>query len=176
MAYNEPHKSNQLPKILAAAAGLVVISVGGLAIKNAAGKNGGGADQSLSAANHTATPVPTISANGTVTAVPTTSSRTALAYKDGTYTADGSYNTPTSTEVISVTLTIKNDVITDSSITNNPQARESQQYQSKFISGYKSLVVGKKISEVNLGRVSGSSLTPIGFNTALAKIKSQAKA
>jgi hypothetical protein len=37
------------------------------------------------------------------------------------------------------------------------------------------MVVGKNIDEVNLGKVSGSSLTPIGFNNAIEDIRSQAK-
>jgi hypothetical protein len=40
---------------------------------------------------------------------------------------------------------------------------------------YKQYVVGKKIDEVQLTKVSGSSLTPQGFNDALAKIKAEAK-
>jgi len=53
--------------------------------------------------------------------------------------------------------------------------RESQHYQSRFLSGYKQYVVGKNISSVNLTNVSGSSLTPIGFDNALTQIKAQAK-
>jgi len=36
-------------------------------------------------------------------------------------------------------------------------------------------VIGKNIADVQLSRVSGSSLTPEGFNNALATIKSQAQ-
>ena len=40
----------------------------------------------------------------------------------------------------------------------------------------KTLVVGKKITDVKLDKVSGSSLTPKGFNDALEQIKTLAKA
>jgi uncharacterized protein YpmS len=60
-----------------------------------------------------------------------------------------------------------------SSGANDPEARE---YQSMFISGYKQQVVGKRISDISLSRVSGSSLTSQGFNSAIQKIESQAKA
>ncbi|MHD0330680.1 hypothetical protein ACY18M_17150, partial [Proteus mirabilis] len=56
------------------------------------------------------------------------------------------------------------------------QRGESREYQAKFASGFKTLVVGKKIDEVSLSRVAGSSLTSGGFNAALADIESQAKA
>lgn len=98
-------------------------------------------------------------------------------YKDGTYTATGSYRTPEGSEQVTVTLSLKDGVVTDSSTTfAAAQAHESKQYQSQFSSGYKQYVVGKNIDEVSLSRVSGSSLTPKGFNAALEQIKTQAKA
>lgn len=96
-------------------------------------------------------------------------------YKDGTYSADGSYNSPGGPDSISVTLTLKNDVVTDVSVAPNPGDRTSARYQDMFVSGYKQYVIGKDITSLNLGKVSGSSLTPIGFNNALAQIKAQAK-
>lgn len=97
-------------------------------------------------------------------------------YKDGAYTAVGSYNSPGGPDQIGVTLTLKNDIVTAVSINPMPGDRESKQYQAKFASGYQSLVLGKDISSVKLSAVSGSSLTPIGFNDAITKIKAQAKA
>jgi hypothetical protein len=97
-------------------------------------------------------------------------------YKNGTYTASGSYTTPESTETISVTVTLSNDTVSDVSINGSPQAHESQQYQELFKEGYKSLVVGKNINSISLSRVSGSSLTSRGFNDAIAQIENEAKA
>ncbi len=97
-------------------------------------------------------------------------------YTNGTYTASGTYRTPESNETLNVTLTLKNDIVTDVSLdTSRIRDRESKQYVAKFVSGYKQYVVGKNISTLSLGKVSGSSLTPIGFNNAVTSIKSQAK-
>ena len=71
---------------------------------------------------------------------------------------------------------MKNDVITDATVISNATRPNSVIFQGKFISGFKTLVVGKNIDEVHLDKVSGSSLTPGGFNDALAKIKLEAKA
>ena len=95
-------------------------------------------------------------------------------YKDGTYTATGSYTTPGGGESIGVSLTIANGEITDASVTQHASGGEAEQYQEAFASDFKSEVVGKKLSEVSLSRVAGSSLTPIGFNNAVATIRSEA--
>ena len=97
------------------------------------------------------------------------------AYKDGTYSADGSYDAPSGNEQIGVTLTLKDDVVT-SVIIDNKAAGVSARWVDRFTSGINTVVVGKKLNEVNVGSVSGSSLTPIGFMEAVSKIKSQAKA
>lgn len=95
-------------------------------------------------------------------------------YKNGQYTVTGNYWAPEGMERMAVSITLTNDVITDATVTNQAQDPTSRQYQGMFISSYKSMVVGKDISTLNLNRVSGSSLTPQGFNDALAKIKQQA--
>ncbi|MFD4958581.1 FMN-binding protein [Microbacterium sp. NPDC058389] len=98
------------------------------------------------------------------------------AYTDGTYTAEGTYATPESVETISVTVTLQDDVITDVEVTGNPQKRESEEYQSKFIGGIAAVVVGQDIDDVQVSRVAGSSLTSGGFNDAIETIKSEAAA
>jgi uncharacterized protein with FMN-binding domain len=102
--------------------------------------------------------------------------QTASVYTDGTYSATGSYGSPGGQEQLSVTLSLINDIITAVSVTPGAYDRRSQNYQNAFISGYKQYVLGKNIADVNLTRISGSSLTPIGFNNALAQIKAKAKA
>ena len=97
-------------------------------------------------------------------------------YKDGSYTATGSYMSPGGQESLGVNLTLKSDVVTDVTATSEATRSESKQYQARFISGYKALVVGKKIQDINIIKVSGSSLTPIGFMDALSQIETQAKA
>jgi len=95
-------------------------------------------------------------------------------YKDGTYTAQGDYSTHVGPEEITITLTLKDNVITDTQFSSVPNAPMSARYQGMFVDNYKQFVIGKNVNTVHLGKVSGSSLTPIGFNDALEKIKLQA--
>ncbi|MDB5162561.1 MAG: hypothetical protein JWO54_551 [Candidatus Saccharibacteria bacterium] len=105
-----------------------------------------------------------------------TSADTQVTYKDGTYTEKGRYISPGGGESIEVTLMIANDIITSASVASNATSGEAEEYQEKFISGYKSSVVGKDIDEVSLSRVAGSSLTSNGFNAAVELIKADAEA
>ncbi|CAH0184418.1 hypothetical protein SRABI76_01615 [Microbacterium oxydans] len=97
-------------------------------------------------------------------------------YADGTYTADGSYQTPETVEEISVTLTLADGVVTDVEVTGDPKAPETTRYQGEFIDGIAAEVVGKPIDDLKVSRVAGSSLTSGGFNTAVESIKEQAAA
>lgn len=106
----------------------------------------------------------------------TSPSPSETAYKDGSYSATGTYNSPGGDESIDVNVTLASGTITAVSVTPHANVDEASDYQNQFVSGYKSQVVGKKISDVNLSRVAGSSLTSIGFNSAIDKIESQAKA
>jgi uncharacterized protein with FMN-binding domain len=99
----------------------------------------------------------------------------ATVYKDGTYSATGSYMSPGGYDEIGVTLTLSKDVITSVSATNGAGDGTSSRYIDKFISGFKSYVVGQNIADVHLTKVSGASLTPKGFNDAIAQIKTKAK-
>lgn len=101
---------------------------------------------------------------------------TGASYADGTYTADGTYSTPESVETITVTVTLKDDKVTEVEVTGDPQKAESRQYQSQFIGGISAEVVGKDIDQISVSRVAGSSLTSSGFNAAIAEIKQQAAA
>ncbi|WP_136055590.1 FMN-binding protein [Microbacterium sp. K24] len=100
----------------------------------------------------------------------------AAAYTDGTYTADGQYQTPETVEKISVTLTLADGVVTDVEVTGDPQAPETENYQGQFIDGIADEVEGKSIDDLNVSRVAGSSLTSAGFNDAVESIKEQAAA
>lgn len=105
----------------------------------------------------------------------TTPTTTSANYKNGTFTADGSYMTHVGPESVTITVTLKDNVITDTTFNATPNAPMSARFQDMFAQNYKPLVIGKNINDVQLGKVSGSSLTPIGFNDALAKIKAQAQ-
>jgi len=96
-------------------------------------------------------------------------------YKDGTYTAMSTYQTPETTEPLTVTLTLKDGVVTDATVVGDPQVPETRRYQGIFIANYKQYVIGKNIGTLSLSQVSGSSLTSSGFNAAVAQIKAQAQ-
>lgn len=96
-------------------------------------------------------------------------------YKDGTYSADGAYRSPGGNEKIGVTLTVANGTISDVSIKTYGSGSDAEAYQAQFKDGIKAAVVGKKVNDVSVSRVSGSSLTSTGFNNALETIKSEAK-
>lgn len=97
-------------------------------------------------------------------------------YKDGSYSSIGSYTSPAGKEEVGVSLTLKNNIITDVTFTPKATNEVSIKLQGMFSVGYKELVVGKDINTVKLDKVSGSSLTPKGFNDAIEKIKLQAQA
>lgn len=97
-------------------------------------------------------------------------------YTDGTYTAEGSYQTPETVETISVTLTLADGVVTEVEVTGDPQAPETEQFQGQFIDGIDEEVVGVAIDDIDVDRVAGSSLTSGGFNAAVDDIKEQAAA
>ena len=120
----------------------------------------------------TETPVVTSSVEKPTT---TTTAPAAHTYKDGTYSTVGTYSSPAGAEEIGVTITLKNDIITDVGVEPKATARRSVEMQQDFAANYKPMVVGKNIASVKLGKVSGASLTPMGFNDAIAKIEAQAK-
>lgn len=96
-------------------------------------------------------------------------------YRNGSFSATGSYSSPGGNQTITIEVTIKDDVVVASSAQSGATDEESDEFQDKFISGYKQHVVGKKVDSVSLSRVSGSSLTSQGFNNALSKIRTQAR-
>lgn len=96
-------------------------------------------------------------------------------YKDGTYSAIGNYIAPSGAETIGVSVTVKNDVVTDVRVQVQAKNPTSKNWQNYFAQGVGAAVVGVKIDAVNIDTVSGSSLTPVGFMDAISKIKTQAK-
>ncbi|WP_254703285.1 FMN-binding protein [Pseudarthrobacter sp. C4D7] len=96
-------------------------------------------------------------------------------YKDGTYSADGNYVSPNGTETVGVQLTLAAGKVSDVKITQHPSNPNTRKFQGQFAGGIAAQVVGKNIDELNVQKVSGSSLTSGGFNQALAKIKAEAQ-
>ena len=103
-----------------------------------------------------------------------TQAQQASEYKDGTYTAVGNYTSPGGQEQLGVTLTLADGVITGSEVEVKATRPISKTRQTDFAANYKSFVEGKNIDEVSLTKVSGSSLSPKGFNDAVEQIKEQA--
>lgn len=95
-------------------------------------------------------------------------------YADGTYTASGAYTSPAGAESVTVTLTLKDNVVTEVSSTSSAENPKSQYMQKQFADGISSAVVGKSIDSIELTVVNGSSLTSKGFMDALERIKSEA--
>jgi len=121
------------------------------------------------------TAIPTQPA-GTMEAQPTKAEvMTNAIYKDGEYTSEGEYTSPGGEETIGVTVSLKDGVVEDAEVVANATRPISKKMQDSFVAGYKDQVIGKKIDELNLTKVSASSLAPKGFNDALEKIKAEAK-
>ena len=97
-------------------------------------------------------------------------------YTDGTYTDTGSYQAPSGTESVEVTITLKNDTIESVEVVGDATDPQAKLHQGEFISGIAGVVVGKKINEIKVDKVGGSSLTSGGFNDAVEAIKAEAAA
>lgn len=97
-------------------------------------------------------------------------------YKSGTYSATGHYVSPGGPQQIGVTVTLDNATITKVDLDRSHTRGTSAEFQAKFAGGINSEVVGKNIDDLDVHKVSGSSLTSGGFNDAIAQIKSQARA
>lgn len=95
--------------------------------------------------------------------------------KDGTYSATGEYATPGGRESINVSVTLKGGVVSDSTAKGSASDGRAARYQRDFEANYQSSVVGKRLEDISLSRVSGSSLTSQGFNDALDQIADQAR-
>lgn len=95
----------------------------------------------------------------------------------GEYEATGSYQTPGGTQSVDVEVTLEADgTITDVEVDGNAEGGNSEQFQKKFESGIDAQVEGRKITELSIDKVSGSSLTSGGFNDAIAQIIDDAQA
>jgi uncharacterized protein with FMN-binding domain len=92
-------------------------------------------------------------------------------YADGTYTESGDYQAPSGTETVTVTVTLADDTVTAVEVTGDATDPQAMLHQKEFIDGIGAVVVGKKLDDLQVDRVGGSSLTSGGFNAAIAAIK-----
>lgn len=95
-------------------------------------------------------------------------------YKDGVYETTGNYMSPGGSENLGVKITLKDGIITDADVESRATRPTTVKFQGLFVSNYKPQVIGKNIDDAELTTVSGSSLSPKGFNEALDEIKEQA--
>lgn len=93
-------------------------------------------------------------------------------YIDGVYSAVGMYGGLPSS--ITVTITLDHEVITAVKVTPHATNPTSLDLQQKFAEAVPQEVIGKRISEVKVGKLAGSSGTPDGFNDAIRQIKQKA--
>lgn len=127
-------------------------------------------DASTSSATPAATPAP---------ADPGSSDPAAAGdFTPGEYEATGTYLSPDGqTQAIEVEVTLAADgTISELDADGQAESGNSEQFQGKFESGIDAKVEGRKITELDIDKVSGSSLTSGGFNDAIEQIIGQAKA
>lgn len=93
----------------------------------------------------------------------------------GTYAYDVTYATPAGNTDMTVTFALKNNVITDVNLAGNPQHQTSLQYETLLEAELGTLIIGKELSQVPAiaAKTAGSSLTPAGFNQALAQLQAE---
>lgn len=124
-----------------------------------------------------AAPAPAASTSGTGTPGEGASGSAAgSTYRDGTYSAEGTYTSPGGQEHVKVEVTLADDVVTAVTVTPESTNPNGKHYQELFASGVAGQVVGKDVDDVAVTKVSGSSLTSQGFMAALAAIEDQARA
>lgn len=127
--------------------------------------------ESADANNTTSSTAASSSTDSSAAASASTSSSSGAS---GTWTESGDYQSPGGAESVKVTLTAKDGTVTAVTVVGTASDPTAQRYQSQFISGIKSAVVGKKLATLSVGAVSGSSLTGNGFNAAVVKIRADA--
>lgn len=104
------------------------------------------------------------------------STTTGTDYADGTYTAEGSYSSPGGQQTIGVELTVADGAVSAVTVTPHATDGNAQRFQQEFASGIADEVVGRDLADLQVDKVSGSSLTGGGFNAALDEIRADASA
>ncbi|MBC7518354.1 MAG: FMN-binding protein [Microbacteriaceae bacterium] len=97
-------------------------------------------------------------------------------YKDGSYSASGSYNSPGGEESVTVKLTLQAGKVSAVTVVGNATDGNAVRYQKEFSEGISAKAVGMDIATLKVDKVAGSSLTSGGFNDAVEKIKAKANA
>jgi uncharacterized protein with FMN-binding domain len=124
----------------------------------------------------TSTTASTAPAGDTSSGSSAASTAASAALTDGTYSATGDYQSPGGASAIAVAVTLKSGTITAVKVTPKADDATARQYEAQFASGISAVAVGKPIEGLQVGAVSGSSLTSQGFEAALAAIRTKAAA
>jgi uncharacterized protein with FMN-binding domain len=101
------------------------------------------------------------------------STRNDSTYADGEFTATGWYGGLPSS--ITVTVRLTNGIITAVKVVPHATDPTSLDLQRRFAAAVPAVVVGKRIDQVKVGKLAGSSGTPQGFNDAIRRITEEAR-
>lgn len=97
----------------------------------------------------------------------------ATTYRDGEYSARGWYGSLPSHH--DVTVTVRDDIVIDVTITTPAEDEVSLGYQQRFAEALPVEVVGKPLAEIDVDRLAGSSGCSEGFMNALQEIREDAR-
>ena len=164
-------------RVLTALAAVSILGAAGCAGTEAEPPAAEQAAESPAQETTAAAPESTAAGEPAATGEPTATGAAAAdqAYEDGTYTQTGSYQSPAGPEEVGVTLTLEADVVTAVEVEPMPDNPTTTMYQERFAGGISDAIVGKKLDDLAVDKVAGSSLTSGGFNEATDKIKSEAQ-
>ncbi|MBI5222991.1 hypothetical protein HY990_01070 [Candidatus Micrarchaeota archaeon] len=93
------------------------------------------------------------------------------AIADGTYSSNVTYAYHSGSETVNISVTVENDTIKAATVTVGQTNQISTKIINNFNNALPELVVGKKITELNIPKnVAGSSLTTAAFKQYVEKI------
>lgn len=141
-----------------------------------AGCAGQGTDEAVADQTTSSSSAAVSSGSSSAAASDSASASSTSGYADGSYEAEGTYTSPGGQQSITVSVTLSGGVVTAVTVTPEAKDAQSSEYQKRFASGISAVVVGKNLDDLEVSRVSGSSLTSEGFAKAIDAIKSEAAA
>ena len=106
------------------------------------------------------------------TVEPSEAASKASRYTDGVYTATGQYGGLPSSLTVRVRLV--RGIVARVDVGTPAKDPTSLGYQKRFAAAVPTVVVGRPIDQVKVGKLAGASGCPDGFNAAIAKIRAQA--
>ena len=96
-----------------------------------------------------------------------------MAIADGNYEQNVTYSSPAGDDIVDISISVLNNTITSVSLKPTHAAPISENFIKNYNQSIQSLVVGKKIDQINLPHnVAGSSLTNAAFKQYLSQLES----